>query len=352
MKKHIATIVGARPQFIKAATLSRAFKENQKVRETLIHTGQHHDALMSDVFFDELRIPKPSYLLNIQGGSHGQMTGRMVEAIETTLLEENPDAALVYGDTNSTLAGALAASKLHIPVIHIEAGLRSYNRSMPEEINRVLTDHISTLLFCPTKVAGSNLAKEGIFQGVHHTGDVMYDATLFAINSIKDNKDLSRKFSHIPDHFGLLTIHRAESTQSLVHLQTILEYVGDISRQNNLQVIFPVHPRTRKLIEDGGIGKTISHNIQLIEPLSYFETQFLLTKAGCIFTDSGGLQKEAYFHRVPCITLRTETEWVETIEAGWNRLWSVKTYHDRKDIKDYGDGNAAGEISKIIMDNL
>lgn len=350
MKKRIATIVGARPQFIKAATLSRIFKDHSKAEEILLHTGQHHDAMMSDIFFNELQIPKPSYLLNIQGGHHGQMTGRMVEAIENTLLIEKPDAVLVYGDTNSTLAGALAASKLHIPIIHIEAGLRSFNKLMPEEINRVLTDHMSNFLFCPTKTALSNLANEGISQGIYHTGDVMYDATLFAINSIKNNKDLERKFNTVTDDFVLLTIHRAESTQNTEIFQNILNYVIHFSTRHNLKVIFPVHPRTQKLIEQ--LQKPISKCVQFIEPLSYFETQFLLTKAKHVFTDSGGLQKEAYFHRVPCITLRSETEWVETIEAGWNRLWTIDTYHPRQDIEDYGDASAAYKCSQIIIDNI
>lgn len=350
MKKRIATIVGARPQFIKAATLSRIFNEHPKIQEILIHTGQHHDAMMSDVFFNELQIPKPSYQLNIQGGHHGQMTGRMVEAIESVLLKERPDAVLVYGDTNSTLAGALAASKLHIPVIHIEAGLRSFNKSMPEEINRVLTDHVSSFLFCPTKAALSNLENEGISKGVYHTGDVMYDATLFAINSIKNNKTLEQKFKNISGDFGLLTVHRAESTQSIDTLQKILDYVSHLSTAQSLKVIFPVHPRTQKLIEQ--MHKPIPKHIQLVEPLSYFETQFLLTKAKSVFTDSGGLQKEAYFHRVPCITLRSETEWVETIEMGWNRLWTTDSYNKRQEVKDYGEGNAAYKCSQIIADNI
>ena len=350
MKKRIAAIVGARPQFIKAATLSRIFKDHSKIQEILIHTGQHHDAMMSDVFFDELQIPKPSYQLNIQGGHHGQMTGRMLESIENTLLTEKPDAVLVYGDTNSTLAGALAASKLHIPIIHIEAGLRSFNKSMPEEINRVLTDHMSDFLFCPTKTALSNLANEGVSQGIYHTGDVMYDATLFAINSIKNNKDLERKFNTITDDFGLLTIHRAESTQDTEIFQKILNYVIHFSTGHNLKVIFPVHPRTQKLIAQ--LHKPLPKHVQLIEPLSYFETQFLLTKAKHVFTDSGGLQKEAYFHHVPCITLRSETEWVETIEMGWNRLWATDTYHPRQNIEDYGDGSAAYKCSQIIIDNI
>ncbi len=278
------------------------------------------------------------------------MTGRMVEAIESVLLKEQPDAVLVYGDTNSTLAGALAASKLHIPVIHIEAGLRSFNKSMPEEINRVLTDHVSDLLLCPTKAALSTLANEGISKGVYHTGDVMYDATLFAINSIQNNKILEQKFNNISDGFGLLTVHRAESTQSIDAFQKILEYVAHFSTEQSLKVIFPVHPRTQKLIEQ--MQKPIPQHIQLVEPLSYFETQFLLTKARAVFTDSGGLQKEAYFHRVPCITLRSETEWVETIEMGWNRLWTTDTYHKRQDVEDYGEGNAAYKCSKLIADNL
>lgn len=345
MKKRIATIIGARPQFIKAATLSRIFNEHPKIEEILIHTGQHHDAMMSDVFFDELQIPKPSYRLNIQGGHHGQMTGRMLEAIEGTLLKEKPDAVLVYGDTNSTLAGALAASKLHIPVIHIEAGLRSFNKSMPEEINRILTDHVSSYLFCPTKTAVHNLKREGIEKNVHHVGDVMYDATLYAIDHITNNPHIQDKHLYLPDNFAFMTIHRAESTANETEFKKIMDYALDCARKDNVQIVFPVHPRTRPLIEQLSLDDTI----MLLDPLSYFETQYCLSKASFVLTDSGGLQKEAYFHRVPCITLRSETEWVETIESGWNRLWKEASYKSPQLIAEYGTGKSAEKILETLL---
>lgn len=345
MKKRIATVVGARPQFIKAACLSRLFKDHSQIEEILIHTGQHHDAIMSDIFFDELKIPKPSYPLNIHGGLHGQMTGHMLGAVEEVFIKEKPDAVLVYGDTNSTLAGALASSKLHIPVVHVEAGLRSYNRQMPEEINRVLTDHVSALLFCPTQTAVNNLLKEGISKGVRFVGDVMSDATLYAIENTKGNVALEKRFDFLPDKYAVMTIHRAESTQSLDEFQKIVAYAEKFSIENNLKIVFPVHPRTQKLVNE---LPQFPESIMLIDPLSYFETQYLLTNAKYVLTDSGGLQKEAYFHRVPCITLRSETEWVETIEAGWNRLWTKDAYCDRSEITDYGYGNAALEILKEI----
>ncbi|HBN21785.1 MAG TPA: UDP-N-acetylglucosamine 2-epimerase (non-hydrolyzing) [Holosporales bacterium] len=346
MKKRIVTIVGARPQFVKAATLSRLFQNSSILEEVLIHTGQHHDSNMSDIFFQELNIPKPSYFLDIQGGNHGKMTGRMLEAIEEVLLKEKPDAVLVYGDTNSTLAGSLAASKLHVPVIHIEAGLRSFNRSMPEEINRVLTDHVSDILLCPTKTAVSNLQNEGITKGVYHVGDVMYDATLFAIDSLEKRLDISEKFKWLPNDFSLLTVHRADSTDSIESFQKIMRFVHDFAKNNKTEIIFPVHPRTQKLIKNASYE--FPKSIHSIDILSYFETHFLLRKAKHVLTDSGGLQKEAYFHRVPCVTLRSETEWVETIDAGWNRLWTEPYYREQKEITDYGSGNSAEKIIQLI----
>lgn len=346
MKRRVVTVIGARPQFIKAASLSRLFKNQPQVEEILVHTGQHHDAIMSDVFFDELQIPKPSYSLNIHGGLHGQMTGHMLAAVEEVFIKEKPDAVLVYGDTNSTLAGALAASKLHIPVIHVESGLRSYNRQMPEEINRVLTDHVSALLFCPTQTAVNNLLKEGISKGVHLVGDVMNDATLYAIERIKEDGVLKKKFNFLPDRYAVMTVHRAESTQSLDEFQKIVAYAKNFSIENGLKIIFPVHPRTKKLVDE--LPK-FPDFIMPIDPLSYFETQYLLAKATFVLTDSGGLQKEAYFHRVPCVTLRSETEWVETIDAGWNRLWTQDNYRDLSEITDYGHGDAAFKIMKEIL---
>lgn len=350
MTHRILTIVGARPQFVKAAALSRALKKAPGLEEILVHTGQHFDANMSDVFFDELEIPKPSYALDIHGGPHGQMTGRMLEAVENLLVQEKPDAVLVYGDTNSTLAGALAASKLHIPVAHVEAGLRSYNRRMPEEVNRVLTDHISSLLFCPTQTSAQNLAKEGITKGVYNVGDIMYDATLYAITQLKEQVTLEQKLDFLPPDFAFMTVHRAESTQSLEDLKRIIDFAEKFAQDHALKIVFPVHPRTQKIFE--GWTYTLPQNFMLMEPLSYFETQYCLSKARAVLTDSGGLQKEAYFHRVPCVTLRSETEWVETIAHGWNRLWTTDGYQPRTDIPDYGEGHCAEKIVTLLQEFL
>lgn len=344
MTLHLHTILGARPQFIKAGALSRTLKKYPDIRETLIHTGQHFDATMSDVFFQELDIPKPQYCLNINSGSHGQMTGRMLEGIEAILQQDKPDAVLVYGDTNSTLAGAMAATKLHIPVIHIEAGLRSFNRKMPEEINRILTDHVSDYLFCSTQTAVCNLHNEGITNGVHHVGDIMYDTTLYAMNYIKTNFSAPQKLRGLPPEFALMTMHRAESTENIQKFQAMMDYALDFAKDHDLKIIFPVHPRTKALVQKAQLDDTFI----IFEPLSYFETHYCLSKARFVLTDSGGLQKEAYFHRVPCITLRQETEWIETIECGWNRLWTVESYKTRKDITDYGDGDCAEEILSIL----
>ena len=346
MKKNIVTIVGARPQFIKAATLSRVLEGNDCISETIIHTGQHFDPNMSAVFFDELDIPAPKYHLDIHGSSHGEMTGRMLIDIERILVQEKPDAVLVYGDTNSTLAGALAAAKLHILVIHVESGLRSYNKTMPEEINRVLTDHMSRLLFCPTKTAIENLRKESIIEGVYHVGDVMYDATLHALNKIKNNSYLDSKFKFLPNKFSFMTLHRESSTKSLDGFIEIIKYIERFSVDNDQVIVFPVHPRTKKLINQ--LPERLNERFIVVDPLSYLETQYCLTKACAVLTDSGGLQKEAYFHRVPCITLRSETEWVETIESGWNRLWTVSDYKERVDIDDYGQGQSAEQLVSII----
>lgn len=345
MTLRIHTIIGARPQFIKAGALSRALKNYPDIKETIVHTGQHFDANMSDVFFKELDIPKPQYSLNINSGSHGQMTGRMLERIEAILQQDQPDAVLVYGDTNSTLAGALAAAKLHIPVIHIEAGLRSFNRKMPEENNRILTDHLSQHLFCPTKISVKNLHSEGITSGVHHVGDIMYDATLYAMNYIKTNFFVPQKLMELPEKFAFMTMHRAESTENMQEFQAMMDYALGFAKARDLKIIFSVHPRTKALVKKAQLDDTFI----TLEPLSYFETQYCLTKTSFVLTDSGGLQKEAYFHRVPCITLRQETEWVETVECGWNRLWTVENYKPRKDVADYGDGDCAEEILGILL---
>lgn len=345
MTFRIHTIVGARPQFIKAAAFSRALQKYPQIEEVIIHTGQHFDVHMSDIFFKEVNIPKPRYFLDINGGSHGQNTGRMIESIETIFLNDKPDAVLVYGDTNSTLAGALAASKLHITVIHVESGLRSFNRRMPEEINRVLTDHVSSYLFCPTQTSVDNLKKEGLLKGVYHVGDIMYDATFYASDYIKHDLNLQERLSYLPEQFIFMTIHRAESTTSEEQFRKLIDYALNFSKKHNLQIVFPVHPRTRTLVEKN----QLSDNCLLLDPLSYFETQYCLSKANFVLTDSGGLQKEAYFHRVPCVTLRAETEWIETITHGWNRLWSVDDYQPCREITEYGSGNCAEKIINILI---
>lgn len=309
----ITTIVGARPQFIKAAVVSRAFAQ-RGVSETLIHTGQHSDANMSDVFFDELEIPRPAHNLGIGGGSHGQNTGRMIEAIEKVLQTTRPDWVLVYGDTDSTLAGALAAAKLHIPVAHVEAGLRSFNRRMPEEINRVLTDHVSALLFAPTETARQNLLREGIADDkIHVVGDVMYDAALF----YKPRAVKPEWFDGLGVAAGdyvLCTIHRAENTDAPQRIRSIFQGLADAG----LPVILPLHPRTRGRL--AALDVPVADNIRITDPVGYLEMVWLEMNCRLVATDSGGMQKEAYFHGKPCITLRDETEWVELVEGGFNRL--------------------------------
>lgn len=306
----IVTIVGARPQFIKAAVVSRAFREHlPTVREIIVHTGQHYDANMSDVFFDELDIPRPNYNLGIGGGSHGQNTGRMIAAIETVVINEKPDWVLVYGDTDSTLAGALAAVKLHVPVAHVEAGLRSFNRSMPEEINRILTDHAADLLFSPTDTATRNLANEGITGArVQQIGDVMYDAVLYYRHKAQRPVDVN-----LDGGFILATVHRAENTDDPVRLANIIGALNDIAAET--PVILPLHPRTQKLLAQSQLD---TRHITLLKPVSYFEMLWLLEHCNLVVTDSGGLQKEAFFFGKPCVTTRDETEWVELVQAQWN----------------------------------
>lgn len=346
----IVTIIGARPQFIKAAPVSRAIRRRNE--EILVHTGQHYDENMSDVFFRELDIPLPDYNLAIGSGTHGWQTGHMLIAIEEILLDKKPDAVLVYGDTNSTLAGALAASKLLIPLAHVEAGLRSFNKAMPEEQNRVLADHISDLLFCPTQTAVNNLANEGIKRGVYNTGDVMYDAVLYNKDIALNKSDVLARFGLKPKEYILATIHRAENTDDKDRLSAIL---GAFSRCGR-KIVFPVHPRTRKYISEYRLA--IAKNILLIEPVGYLDMLVLENGAAKIVTDSGGVQKEAYFLGVPCITAREQTEWVETIEAGWN----VLVGSDEEAILDaivnfapsgkrpayFGDGNAASRIAEVM----
>jgi UDP-GlcNAc3NAcA epimerase len=340
--RRLLTVVGARPQFIKAAAVSRALKDCG-LEEILVHTGQHFDELMSAVFFDELDIPQPKHNLQINGLGHAAMTGRMLEGLEVVMILEKPIIVLVYGDTNSTLAGALAAAKLNIPIAHIESGLRSFNRTMPEEINRVMTDHLSTLLFCPTRVAVGNLATEGITRGVHAVGDVMYDSTLFAIERGKTRSTIVERLGLAPRSYAVATIHRAENTGDPARFARIMTWLEQAAQDH--QVVMPVHPRIRKLLTMRG---TDLSRVKLIEPLGYLDMTWLVHHAAAVLTDSGGLQKEAYFHRVPCVTLRDETEWVETIEAGWNRLWTSPDYKERCPIPEYGTGRSAHTIARHI----
>jgi UDP-GlcNAc3NAcA epimerase len=312
----IITVIGARPQFIKAAVVSRLFGQLSGAEELLVHTGQHYDESMSDIFFQELGIPKPAYHLAIGSGAHGAQTGRMLEAIERVLLDVLPDVVLVYGDTNSTLAGALAAVKLHIPVAHVEAGLRSFNRKMPEEINRVIADHLSTWLFAPTTTAMEHLAHEGIpSEATYLVGDVMYDAALHY--GKQASVDALSRLNLAPKDYVLATIHRAENTDVPSRLTALFDALEQIAAE--VPVVLPIHPRTRAALARQ--NRAIQHtNLRLLDPLGYLDMVALEKHARVIATDSGGVQKEAYFHRVPCVTLRDETEWTELVAMGWNRL--------------------------------
>ena len=353
------TIVGARPQFIKAAAISRVIKNNyvDKIEEVIVHTGQHYDDNMSKVFFEELDIPRPKYNLEISGGHHGEMTGRMLEALESVLLDEKPDWVLIYGDTNSTLAGALAASKLHIPVAHVEAGLRSFNMQMPEEINRILSDRVSTLLFCPTKTAVSNLKAEGLVKGVYDVGDVMYDVALYYKEHASKKSNILNQLNLKVSGYVLATCHRAENTDHPEKLKEILSALAKLAE--DLPVIFPIHPRTRKLINDYGLNGHLKL-INATDPLSFIDMIALEQSSHLIITDSGGVQKEAYFYGVPCLTTRNETEWVETVDSGWNTLVGSDfnaimkgfTQLNQPVIKApcYGNGTSAESIIKIILE--
>lgn len=316
MSVKVVSIVGARPQFIKAAPVGKALREAGHV-ECLVHTGQHYDYGMSQVFFEELGMPGPNVNLGVGSGSHGWQTGQMLIRIEEVLLAEKPDWVLVYGDTNSTLAGALAACKLHIPLAHVEAGLRSFNRDMPEEHNRVLTDHCADVLFCPTQTAVENLAAEGISRGVHLVGDTMYDAALQFAAVARQRSTILQELGLRPNRYLLATVHRPYNTDLPENLRNILAAFLETSEL----IVFPVHPRTRqKIAELDGVGwpEPGTSNLIMIEPVGYLDMLMLEQNARLILTDSGGMQKEAYFYGVPCITLRPETEWVETVEAGWN----------------------------------
>lgn len=348
-KKKIITVIGTRPQFIKAAVLSRLFRNCKIIEEKIVHTGQHFDKNMSEIFFDQLNIPSPTFNLEISGNTHGKVTGLMLDKLDSLLDNEKPDAVLVYGDTNSTLAGALSATKMHIPVFHAEAGLRSFNKKMPEEINRILTDHVSNLLFCPTRSSVDNLLTEGIHEGIHFVGDVMYDATLYAKAASKNISNLE-KFGVKEGKYALVTVHRAENTDFIDSLSEILEFLRGIERNEHIDILFPLHPRTKQALKKFNLNLS---DFKVCEPVSYFDMQLLLSHAKLVLTDSGGLQKEAYFHRTPCITLRNETEWSETIDSGWNQLWKdKKIIKPKKEISDYGNGNAGEKIYQIIYENL
>jgi UDP-GlcNAc3NAcA epimerase len=352
----IVTVVGARPQFIKAAPVSKALREAGHT-EFLLHTGQHYDYGMSQIFFDELGLPQADVNLDVRSGEHGQQTGQMLMGIEEVLLREKPDWVLVYGDTNSTLAGALAAVKLHIPFAHVEAGLRSFNRAMPEEHNRVLTDHCADLLFCPTQTAVENLAKEGLTTGVHQVGDPMYDAVLMFSEKAGQVSTILETLGLQKGGYLLATVHRAYNTDDPRALETIVSTLASLDEP----VIFPVHPRTRQKINQMGLinRKSSIKNLQFIDPVSYLDMLLLEQNARMILTDSGGVQKEAYFFDVPCLTLRPETEWVETVQSGWNVLVGTDQERilsglnhvfpdldNRSDL--FGDGHAASKMADCI----
>ncbi len=350
----ILTILGARPQFIKAGSISREIAKHKEVEEIIVHTGQHYDANMSDIFFDEMQIPKPNYFLGIGGKSHGAMTGQMIEKIEEVALKEKVDWIMVYGDTNSTLAGAIVASKLHIKLAHIEAGLRSFNMKMPEEVNRILTDRVSNILFCPTDTAIKNLKNEGYENfdcKIVKSGDVMQDGVIFYKNlAVKPTIEIKQDFI-------LCTIHRAENTDDEIRLKNIFEALEEVA--NEKQVILPLHPRTKKILEN---LKLNIQNLTIIEPVGYLEMVWLIDNCSFVMTDSGGLQKEAYFFEKQCITLRDETEWVELVECGANVLVgankekileifknNLKFNQQNSKLNLYGSGKASENIIQGLL---
>lgn len=358
--KKVLTVLGARPQFIKASVVSHAIASTSGLVEVMLHTGQHYDANMSEVFFDELGMNKPDYFLDIHGGNHGAMTGRMLEAVEQVLLQEQPDVVLVYGDTNSTLAGALAAAKLDIPVAHVEAGLRSFNMKMPEEINRILTDRISRWLFTPTHTASANLLREGHAQSsITEVGDVMYDVALHHGSRVQADTGLMAALGLTEKGYVLATIHRQENTDHPQRLAVIVEALRVTAR--TLPVVWPLHPRTRAKLQKAGLLEALASQVTLIDPLGYLDMVQLEKFAALIATDSGGVQKEAFFYQVPCITLRNETEWVELVQAGWNRLVPpedagvVQATIDAalgsrgQDVQPYGVGDAARRVAASIL---
>ena len=349
----ICTVIGARPQFVKAAVVSAEFAKHKSINEVIIHTGQHYDPAMSEIFFRELNVPNEKYNLEIGSGSHGVQTGKMLSSIEKVLQDEAPDYVLIYGDTNSTLAGALCASKLHIPIAHIEAGMRSFNKKMPEEINRIIADHLSEINFCSTKTAMENLKRENLGSTGVLVGDVMYDCSLKFAEFAEKRYDPFAKFTVEKNNYALLTCHRAENTDHRECLTEIVKAVNKISEK--MTVLYPVHPRTGKFINEYGLS--FSNNVKLITPVGYLEMILLEKHASYILTDSGGVQKEAFFYRVPCITMREETEWVETAALGWNKITGAnskqiidafadftKNRPAKTSAKPYGNGDAASKI--------
>ena len=345
-RRKILSVVGARPQFIKAAPVSRAIAAAGELDEVMVHTGQHFDHGMSDIFFEELGIPSPAHVLGIHGGGHGAMTGRMMVALEEVVIAEKPHAVLIYGDTNSTLAGALVAAKLYLPIGHVEAGLRSF-QPMPEETNRVLADRVSRWLFCPTSTAAENLRREGIVTGIHQIGDVMYDVAIMMRERAREKSRILLRLGLKRGEFQIATLHRAENTHSADALARAVEYLAKST--NEWPLVLPLHPRTRQAAKQYGLD---FGSIAVIDPVGYLDMVALLDGCTRVLTDLGGLQKEAYFFRKPCITLRNATEWVETIEAGWNRLWTGPDYATRKEINVYGDGAAAEKIAAILNAEL
>ncbi len=348
----VLSVVGARPQFVKCAPVSRELRKVHE--EILVHTGQHYDYLLSEVFFRDLGIPAPDYHLDIGSGSHGVQTGRMLAAIEEVIGKEKPEIVLIYGDTNSTLAGALAAAKVHVPVAHVEAGLRSFDRRMPEEVNRVLTDHASDILFCPTGTAIRNLAAEGIRDGVHLVGDVMVDAMHYNRAIAEERSRILEDIGVRPGEYLAITVHRPSNTDDRENMAAITGALGEAG----MPVVFPVHPRTRKYLERYGLLSDMPENVRVVEPLGYLDMLRLMAHAKKILTDSGGIQKEAYMLGVPCITLRENTEWVETVEAGWNVLVgaergeivdAIRSFSPMSRQEDlFGGGDASALIREVL----
>lgn len=378
----IITIIGARPQIIKAAALSRAIKTgfSDKIKEIIVHTGQHYDENMSQVFFDELGIPSPDYNLSVGSGSHGMQTAAMISGIEEIIIKENPDALVLYGDTNSTLAGGIAASKIHIPVVHIEAGLRSFNKAMPEEINRIMCDHVSTLMFSPTEAGYKNLIKEGFKADnqppyninnpkIYHCGDVMYDNSMYFSEVAETKTDILLKNNLLSNKFLLVTIHRNNNTDEPERLSSIFRALDKISKDDNIDIVLPLHPRTAKLIDknlEGNLYKTITANrlIKIIPPASFLEMIALEKNAKLVLTDSGGVQKEAYFFKKPAVVLRPETEWVELVKNGNNLIADAdeqkiisayKALASKSDFtypEIFGDGKTSEFICEEIVKNI